>query len=1246
MPAATSFALEDRPRSDLMRELRWYLEEFPAFPYASDAERARSVLEGLRTWGERAFRSLFGSPEGRRLLDGAARDGLGRLRLQIRSDDPGVLSWPWEALHDPDESGPLGQRAWIERSLEIQGGLPAAPERPERIDLLLVSPRPLPQDVGYRRISRPLLETVRSLGLAVRVHVLRPPAFKHLREHLAERPGFYHVLHFDGHGVYAGDALAGARRGFLYFEGAAGKELIPGEDLGALLQAAGVPLVVLNACQSAQVDDGAQTAFASVAAALVQGGARSVVAMAYTLTVSGAEQFVPAFYRRLFETGNVAEAVRAGRQRMAEIPSRVGAGGRLDLSDWIVPVLYRREGAELSLPVLGEAAESQDPAAAGFVDRDDALLWLERGLLDQRAGQLVHGLAGVGKTALGKEFVEWLRDTDGIGEGAVWLDCRNVRTAHDLFAPVGKALGGEVLAAPQIVDLLRQRRLLLVWDGLEGDALADEERQQLRGLLHELQGGAARVLLTSRGEAAWLGDEIRRLALTGLEGEDRWRLCEQILAEQGQEADLLDPDLTALVERLDGHPLALRAVLSELPKRGARELLRDLESGGGAADQGPLAALSLIERALPEDLRPLLTALSLFQGDVNARVLAHLARTASPALTPERITQCLETLARSGLVVRLGTHVYDVHPTVAGFLRANRRTEPAWEEAFVATQEQVAREVMGNPKISFKPYRADLRGALEVSRRQGRPSRLLLSVLAAGASELSDFGEAVALSAELAELAAKEGNALQESAAACEVGDLLRLQGDVEGAARWLQRAAEVAERSGDALGAADAHLQLASLAWKALDYDAAEQSARRSLAFSEKAGDSAGIAKACLELGLIAGLRKDFGEARRWFKRALDLRTRQGSRTGVARIHHELGILALHEGDLDEAEAQTRRALTVYLGTGDPADIGGSYHQLGRIAEERGDLPAAEEHYRRSLQAKEAAGDVREIGLTSRQLGVIAERADDLETADLWFRRAREVLAPLADPLRYAVACDLGRVAEAQRDLTAAERWYREALGLLEAAGDSESAAKVREHLEGLFDRVAHVEGSFFYMKEMIFGESAPSPLRDRLRRLDDRSALVLLARETAPLAEKEGVETEANEEVLWTLVDVFGFPDDMPSPSDADLARVALSALAEDPPAAEALNSALAFPLESAGEHLPVMTGALLAMQHYAELRREKGVLNVTVIMRGDAQFAALQELTHALLLRAEEGQPGLILRLRQRAHAVLQKIRSERL
>ena len=178
---------------------------------------------------------------------------------------------------------------------------------------------------GIVHFARSLVELITKRNLPAHVDLLRPPTFAQLREHLHQHPGRYHILHFDGHGT-----LSGSSEGRIVFETADGKDdPITAGQLNDLLGEYAVPGVVLNACQSAMVNAESEDAFSSVAAALLRSGARSVVAMSYSLYVSGAQEFLPAFYRSLFETGSMAEAARAGRLQMRAQRKRVCSRGPL-----------------------------------------------------------------------------------------------------------------------------------------------------------------------------------------------------------------------------------------------------------------------------------------------------------------------------------------------------------------------------------------------------------------------------------------------------------------------------------------------------------------------------------------------------------------------------------------------------------------------------------------------------------------------------------------------------------------------------------------------------------------------------------------------------------------------------------------------------------------------------------------------------------------------------------------------------
>ena len=265
--AAPAVALSD-PLSQVLgqtnlrlgAELTWYLESYLDYPYGPNQERAQRVTEALRSWGTHAFETLFGEGQARDFYRDATRGGHTELHLVVASDDAHVLAWPWEALHDP-LVGDLAHHCRIERQLDKIPDPPPLPEglSRERVGILLVTARPFQADIAYRSISRPLVELIHAGGLPARVKLLRPPTFEQLREELRANPGAYHIVHFDGHGGFGQTPSASANKfkgpqGHLVFEAEDGSERpVTGAQLSQLLREHRIPIVVLNACQSAML---------------------------------------------------------------------------------------------------------------------------------------------------------------------------------------------------------------------------------------------------------------------------------------------------------------------------------------------------------------------------------------------------------------------------------------------------------------------------------------------------------------------------------------------------------------------------------------------------------------------------------------------------------------------------------------------------------------------------------------------------------------------------------------------------------------------------------------------------------------------------------------------------------------------------------------------------------------------------------------------------------------------------------
>ena len=267
-----------------------------------------------------------------------------------------------------------------------------------------------------------------------------------------------------------------------------------------------------------------RTHFASVATALLQAGVRSVVAMAYSLYVSGAQVFLPAFYRRLFETGSVAQAARFGRQQMFAHPERVCVRGKHPLQDWLVPVVYQQDPLDFSFVQQKQRAahcrwhpERKRTAAMlppeirdeenpyGFIGRDGPLLELERAMRRKPAGILVHGLGGVGKTTLARGFIEWLHATCGLGNGCFWFTFSDVRSAEFILNRMGEALFGGNFSLASLDD-----RLEALVRGPEGAPVCHCLGQLRGGPGHSRHGSPADPPRTGSGPAPEVSPEASR----------------------------------------------------------------------------------------------------------------------------------------------------------------------------------------------------------------------------------------------------------------------------------------------------------------------------------------------------------------------------------------------------------------------------------------------------------------------------------------------------------------------------------------------------------------------------------------------------------------------------------------------------------------------------------------------------------------------------------------------------------------
>lgn len=555
------------------RELvRWYLEDYIAFPVDPAPTIAARAEDRLALVGADLFGKVFGGGAAR--LWARVRPRLADVRIEVASDG---VTLPWELLRDPDSDVVLALHAGsFVRATRRRGSSVPLAISAEALRVLIVISRPdAGCDVPFRSVARQLLRSASGMA-GCRFDVLRPPTWDRLGVVLAaaHRRGVpYHAVHFDGHGEYTHDRSGGSgRRGYAVFEGP-GTTRVDGATLGTLLAASGVGVLVLNACRSAHAeapgtpqdqleeqDDSDVEAYGSLADEVVDAGVSGVVAMQYNVFVDTAARFVGDLYQSILTGEELARGVTQARRRLAADPYRTIAYDSRPLQDWMVPVVFQAgpftlvsmapDRVDRPAPPTDDEAYAANTTPApdlGFFGRDETLLELDRAF-DTNPVVLLTAYAGAGKSATAMEFSRWYLATDG-ADLALWSSLVLPLTTVELLDRLAGALATDgivvhsrwqELSLPErlaeVRRLLGARRLLWVWDNVE--TVGDDPDESLVSLLGELRVAKAKVLLTSRrDERPWLGDTVMRVGMPPMPMVERLQLARAVAERTGRRLD-------------------------------------------------------------------------------------------------------------------------------------------------------------------------------------------------------------------------------------------------------------------------------------------------------------------------------------------------------------------------------------------------------------------------------------------------------------------------------------------------------------------------------------------------------------------------------------------------------------------------------------------------------------------------------------------------------------------------------------
>lgn len=531
-------------------ELRWYLEDYLQRADVVEPEVVEQVETLMEAIGIDLYKALLAANPNTQALWFAVREQLADLRIEITTGIAEAAAIPWELMRDPQSDSALALRVAsfvrVQSNPNIGFVIPPPPSDDGRVRLLYVVCRPGGSgDVGLRAVANRLLQDLGPALARFEITALRPPTYERLQQVLTDakaagRP--FHIVHFDGHGIYddlRGSSLAAwlgqlsplmlggqsrGKQGYLLFEhpdSPDGMRPVSGDALGKLLHDTGVPVLILNACQSAMHEASERPAtsaasqdvhddvraIGSLAQAVVDQGIPAVLGMRYSVFVVTAAQYIGELYAGLGKGWGFGQAAGEARKHLQRNPERWVGLHPHPLQDWFVPVVYEATPLHLlppapplapSLALGGQPSldlVQANPALlryvpdTGFVGRDETLLLLDRAF-DAHPVVLLHAYAGQGKSSTAVEFARWYVQTGGLGgqprglgnQPAVLLTSfEQPTTLADALAQVGQIFASTLQAngiewhaindpaqrRSLVLQLLRLTPVLWIWDNVE-----------------------------------------------------------------------------------------------------------------------------------------------------------------------------------------------------------------------------------------------------------------------------------------------------------------------------------------------------------------------------------------------------------------------------------------------------------------------------------------------------------------------------------------------------------------------------------------------------------------------------------------------------------------------------------------------------------------------------------------------------------------------------------------------------------
>ncbi|MCP4105041.1 MAG: tetratricopeptide repeat protein [Desulfobacteraceae bacterium] len=1087
------------------KELEWYFEEYLKFPFV-DKVRFENAAKSVTRYGESLFRQVFRDPDLYAEYKSYVSTDIDDLRFEIVGS-PEFHALHWESLKDPKL-----HRAW-----SLQGQMVRKNRKPQyikaevkpspTINLLIVTARPHGKyDVGYRTVSRPLVEALRQSKVPVNIRILRPGTYEELNRHLeGAGAGYYHVIHFDMHGslmtyeklekgVEADQFLFQTRYGredieeyeglkaFLFMEGSEENSADPVEagEMAQLLINYQIPVAILNACQSGKQVGTSET---SLGSRLMEAGMQMVVAMGYTVTVSAAVLMMTQLYEQLFGKKSLSHSIRLSRLELHNKRERKAYFNQtIELKDWILPVVYQNREVRLEVQEMTpeqiaahyERKAGQYPFPKPVYDfwgRDLDILEIEKRLLSRCNLLLVRGMGGAGKTTLLHHMGAWWQTTQfvekvfyfGYDQRAWTRQQIMMDIAEKLLSPAEFAGGfrplGEKVKQTMLCERLRGERHLLMLDNLESitgahlavkNTLPEKERDEMREFLSELRDGKTLVLLGSRGGEEWLGETTfgdNVYDLSGLDPEAGSGLADKILEQHGVVKYREDKDFQALLKLLQWYPLVLEVILSNLKGQTPGEILKALEAGDVNLDkkdaQGKTESiLRCIEYSHSNLSSQAQDLLSCFAPFTGVIFIQGLRNYIEKLKTQPALPHLPFDSWQNVLQEAANWGLVFPHPEIPDFLQL-QPVFPYFLKTRLNNSEQA--EIRCAVETAFREHYDDWSNGMYGLMESKEPYKKQLGYFLAK-MEYENLMTALNLALDVKVSIGKIYRSISR---------YLDITQDNE---RGLELGNMVFAKFGEyppeiLIGALSVEFvsvidDIAKRHLLLKQYSEAEKYYQKVLALSKNLENNDEKQKQTLissgysQLGYVAQEQRQWQQAEEYYKKALKI-TVESDQYRVSLIHHNLGMVTIEQQQWQQAEEYLKESLRIKIELNDQHSQSLTYHELGVLSQKQRKWKQAEEYYKKALQITIEFDDRYNQSHMYHNLGEVAIEQQQWEQAKEYCKNALTIFIEFNDQYKQARTYhSLGMIAEGQQQRQQAEEYYQNALRIFTKFNDQFSQA------------------------------------------------------------------------------------------------------------------------------------------------------------------------------------------------------------